>query len=133
VFDDLPGDLERLLTLRVWHAMWLERIDDKIAAVRQRRAEEERGRQRLPAPPEWVAAFGIGASREPAEVHTGDCHMTGHRWHAIGREEARRLLSSGVRACSHCQPDVQLHILDLSAPTRPPGRLITCTGTIAER
>jgi hypothetical protein len=27
--------------------------------------------------------------------------MTGHRWHAIGREEARRLLSSGVRACSH--------------------------------
>ncbi|MER5297684.1 hypothetical protein ABT382_37670 [Streptomyces pharetrae] len=33
VFDDLLPDLERLLTLRVWHAMWLERIDRKIAAV----------------------------------------------------------------------------------------------------
>ncbi|WP_425276457.1 DUF6233 domain-containing protein [Streptomyces swartbergensis] len=24
-----------------------------------------------------------------------------------GREEARRLLSAGLRACSHCRPDVQ--------------------------
>jgi hypothetical protein len=113
VFDDLPPDLERLLTLRVWHAMWLERIDGKIAAVRQRQAEAERGRQLRPAPPDWVAAFGIGAGRQPAEVHAGGCHMTGPRWRAVDRDEARRLLSSGVRACGHCQPDVQLHILDL--------------------
>ncbi|MEV5343445.1 DUF6233 domain-containing protein [Streptomyces sp. NPDC052676] len=95
--------------------MWLERIDRKIAAVRQRQAEEERGRQRRPAPPEWVAALGIGAGREPAEVHAGSCRMTGPRWRAAGRDEARRLLSSCVRACGHCQPDVQLHILDLAA------------------
>jgi hypothetical protein len=30
-----------------------------------------------PAPPDWVAAFGIGAGREPAELHAGGCHMTG--------------------------------------------------------
>ncbi|MEU1450596.1 hypothetical protein [Streptomyces mirabilis] len=33
MFDDLPPDLARLLTLRVWHAMWLQRIDTKIAAL----------------------------------------------------------------------------------------------------
>ncbi|MFC4650893.1 hypothetical protein ACFPEU_54240 [Streptomyces mangrovi] len=44
VFDDLPPDLDRLQTLRVWHALWLERIDRKIACLRQRQAEEERGR-----------------------------------------------------------------------------------------
>ncbi|HZF87557.1 DUF6233 domain-containing protein [Streptomyces sp.] len=114
MFDDLPPDLERLLTLRVWHAMWLERIDRKIAAVEQRQAEEERGRRLRPAPPDWVAAFVIGAGREPAEVHAGGCHMTGPRWRAVDRDEARRLLSSGVRSCGHCRPDVQLHILDLA-------------------
>lgn len=31
--DDLPPDLERLLTLKVWHAMWLARIDNKIADI----------------------------------------------------------------------------------------------------
>ncbi|MFI9343993.1 DUF6233 domain-containing protein [Streptomyces sp. NPDC052773] len=40
--------------------------------------------------------------------------MTGPRLRADSRDEARRLLSSGVRACGHCQPDVQLHILDLT-------------------
>ncbi|OKJ71225.1 hypothetical protein AMK31_35655 [Streptomyces sp. TSRI0107] len=98
------------LTLRVWHAMWLKRIDYKIAAVRQRRAEKKRSHLRRPAPPEWVAAFGVGAGREPAEVHAGGCHVTGDRWRAMDRDEARQLLSSGIRACSHCQPDVQLHI-----------------------
>lgn len=33
VFDDLPPDLDRLHTLRVWHTMWLQRIDAKIAAL----------------------------------------------------------------------------------------------------
>lgn len=51
VFDDLPPDLDRLHTLRVWHALWLERIDRKIAAVQRRQAEEERGRRDRPDPP----------------------------------------------------------------------------------
>ncbi|WP_318275663.1 DUF6233 domain-containing protein, partial [Streptomyces pharetrae] len=33
---------------------------------------------------------------------------------AVDRDEARRLLSSGARTCGHCQPDVELHILDLA-------------------
>ncbi|MFE4703247.1 hypothetical protein ACFRIC_39885 [Streptomyces sp. NPDC056738] len=48
MFDDLPPDLARLLTLRVWHAMWLQRIDTKIAALQQREAEQARGHRTGP-------------------------------------------------------------------------------------
>ncbi|MCX4625124.1 hypothetical protein [Streptomyces albogriseolus] len=50
MFDDLPPDLDRLHTLRVWHTMWLQRIDAKIAALARRQTEEERGRRNRPAP-----------------------------------------------------------------------------------
>ncbi|MDT0570328.1 hypothetical protein RM704_23140 [Streptomyces sp. DSM 3412] len=53
MFDDLPPDLERLRTLRVWHVMWLERIDRKIAALRQREAEQEHERRSRPPRPDW--------------------------------------------------------------------------------
>ncbi|MGV9277757.1 DUF6233 domain-containing protein [Streptomyces griseosporeus] len=112
MFDDLPPDLDRLLTLRVWHAMWIERIDRKIAAVRQRQAEEKRGRRNRPARPEWVVELGIGTGRPPIQVHAGDCHMTGSRRRPVSRDEARRLIAGGLRACTHCQPDARLRILD---------------------
>ncbi|MFE0440948.1 hypothetical protein ACFW2K_39270 [Streptomyces nigra] len=50
MFDDLPPDLDRLRTLRVWHALWVQRIDAKIAALQRRQAEEENGRRRRPGP-----------------------------------------------------------------------------------
>ncbi|GHH68217.1 hypothetical protein FHS35_009250 [Streptomyces umbrinus] len=117
MLDDLPPDLGRLHALRVWHAMWLQRIDDKIAALQKREAEQERGRQVRPEEPEWVVELGIGDGRPPAEVHVGGCYAAGKRRRPVGRDEARRLLASGVRACSHCQPGTALDILDL--PTRP--------------
>ncbi|MFJ4632844.1 hypothetical protein [Streptomyces sp. NPDC088847] len=49
----LPPDLDRLHTLRVWHAMWLERIDRQIVYVQKRQAEGERGRRSRPRPREW--------------------------------------------------------------------------------
>ncbi|MFH8503592.1 hypothetical protein [Streptomyces flaveolus] len=36
--QDLLPDLERLHTLRVWHAMRVQRIDTKIAAIVKRQA-----------------------------------------------------------------------------------------------
>ncbi|MGW0602136.1 DUF6233 domain-containing protein [Streptomyces sp. NPDC002776] len=123
MFDDLPPDLDRLKTLRVWHALWVDRIDAKIAALRQRQAEEERGRQSRPAPPDWIVELGIGSSQPPVEVHVGDCHMAGKRRRAVSRDEARRLLTTGLRACTHCQPDTQLGILDLAAAA-PCGALL---------
>ncbi|KFG71163.1 DUF6233 domain-containing protein [Streptomyces mutabilis] len=112
MFDDLPSDLERLQTLRVWHAMWVQRIDTKIAAVRQRQDEAEYGRRNRPAPAEWIVELGIGARRPPLQVHAGDCYLAGSRRRPVDRDEARRLLAGGLRACGHCQPDVALHIID---------------------
>ncbi|MET8435376.1 hypothetical protein ABZV61_21830 [Streptomyces sp900116325] len=42
--DLLPSDLPRLRTLRTWHAMWVERIDEAIAVAEQlERAAAGRG------------------------------------------------------------------------------------------
>ncbi|MEU5324513.1 DUF6233 domain-containing protein [Streptomyces sp. NPDC021056] len=106
MFDDLPPDLDRLETLRVWHALWVQRIDRKIAAVRQREREAEHGRRTRPKPPEWLVELGIGDGRPPVKVHAGDCHMTGKRHRPVDRDEARRLLAAGLPGCTHCQPDV---------------------------
>ncbi|WSF66725.1 DUF6233 domain-containing protein [Streptomyces sp. NBC_01352] len=93
--------------------MWLQRIDAKIAAVRKRQAEQEHGRRTRPRPADWVVQLGIGAGRPPVQIHTGDCYMKGTRLRPVDRNEARSLLTAGLHACTHCQPDVQLHILDL--------------------
>ncbi|GGV91398.1 DUF6233 domain-containing protein [Streptomyces massasporeus] len=111
MFDDLPPDLERLLTLRVWHAMWLARIDNKISDIQQREAERKHGRRARPARPEWIVQLGIGTGRPPVQIHAGDCYAAGNRRRAINRDEARRLLTSGLPACPHCQPDIDLRVL----------------------
>ncbi|MFH8470603.1 DUF6233 domain-containing protein [Streptomyces sp. NPDC017991] len=96
--------------------MWLQRIDAKIATVRQREAEQERGRlSRLPGP-EWVVELGIGVGQPPVEVHAGHCYAIGKRHRPISRDEARRLLDAGLRACSHCAPDTAL---DIPLSSRP--------------
>ncbi|MFE1444154.1 DUF6233 domain-containing protein [Streptomyces sp. NPDC058739] len=46
--------------------------------------------------------------------------MAGKRRQAIGRDGARRLLATGLRACTHCAPDTQLHITGLSTPAPSP-------------
>ncbi|MEU0413919.1 DUF6233 domain-containing protein [Streptomyces griseorubiginosus] len=102
----------------MWHALWLDRIDRKIARLERRKAEEEHGRKRRPPAPEWVVEVGIGTGRPPVQVHAGTCHMIGSRRRPVSRDEARRLLAEGLRACTHCQPDTQLHIIDLA--TRGP-------------
>lgn len=114
MFDDLPSDLDRLHTLRVWHAMWLQRIDAKIAALTRRQAEEGHGRRSRPAPPEWIVELGIGDRRPPLQVHAGDCYIAGKRRRPVGRNEARRLLAAGLKACGHCRPDSALGITELS-------------------
>ncbi|MFF5315640.1 DUF6233 domain-containing protein [Streptomyces massasporeus] len=55
---------------------------------------------------------GSATGRPPVQVHAGDCYAAGNRRRAIDRDEARRLLASGLPACPHCQPDIDLRILD---------------------
>ncbi|MER7692607.1 DUF6233 domain-containing protein [Streptomyces sp. NPDC097610] len=51
-----------------------------------------------------------GSPTRPASC-TGDCYAAGKRQRPVPRDEARQLLTSGVRACTHCKPDAQLRIL----------------------
>ncbi|MGW7261150.1 DUF6233 domain-containing protein [Streptomyces sp. NPDC054834] len=113
MFDDLPPDLERLSTLRVWHAMWLARIDRKIELLLKRQAEQDHGRRAKPKPPEWIVELGIGVGRPPVQIHRGTCYMAGKRRRPVEQDEARRLLAHGTSACTHCRPDAGLGILDL--------------------
>ncbi|WUQ66997.1 DUF6233 domain-containing protein [Streptomyces canus] len=55
----------------------------------------------------------FGTGRPSVQVHAGTCHMIGSRRRPVSRDEARRLMTEGLRACTHCQPDTQLHIIDL--------------------
>ncbi|GGW80805.1 DUF6233 domain-containing protein [Streptomyces galilaeus] len=99
--------------------MWLVRIDAKIAALQQRQAEAGHGRRDRPQPPEWVVELGIDTGRPPLQVHAGHCYMAGKRRRAVGRDEARRLLTDGLQACTHCRPDAQLDIIDLPRRQHP--------------
>ncbi|MEV5645920.1 hypothetical protein AB0L67_38355 [Streptomyces flaveolus] len=57
------GRPRRLPTLRMWHVLWVQRIDAKIAAMLQRQAQVDDGRTNRPRPrpPQWIAGLGIGA------------------------------------------------------------------------
>ncbi|MGW7213604.1 DUF6233 domain-containing protein [Streptomyces collinus] len=48
----------------------------------------------------------------PDALHSGDCYAAGNRRRAVNRDETRRLLASGLPACPHCQPDIDLRIVD---------------------
>ncbi|MFJ3235682.1 DUF6233 domain-containing protein [Streptomyces sp. NPDC086787] len=66
-----------------------------------------------PAPPEWIVELGIGVGRPPVQLHRGTCYMAGKRRRPVKRDEARRLLTGGTGACSHCRPDAGLGMIDL--------------------
>ncbi|WP_434096787.1 DUF6233 domain-containing protein [Streptomyces mirabilis] len=57
------------------------------------------------------------------EVHAGGCYAAGKRRGPVPRDETRRLLTSGMHACTHCKPGAQLRIRRRRASTPP-----SCTG-----
>lgn len=108
---DLPPDLDRLRTLRTWHTMWAQRLDEAIAAAEQREKEQRHGEEHRPPPPDWILELGIGVGSPPNEVHAGDCYAAGKRRRTITRDQALTALTEGVRACTHCRPDTALGVL----------------------
>ncbi|MFE4631343.1 DUF6233 domain-containing protein [Streptomyces mirabilis] len=92
--------------------MWLQRIDTTIAALQAREAEQEQGRKGWPQEPDWIVELGTGNGRPPTEVHVDGCYAAGKRRRPVPHDEARQLLTSGVRVCTHCKPDTQLRIPD---------------------
>jgi hypothetical protein len=113
MFDDLPPDLERLETLRTWHAMWVARIDAKIKQVRLEKEQQARAAAvREERAPDWLIEYGLNRDAMPNAVHVGGCRMAGKRSKGVDSDTARRALAGGVAACSFCRPDTELGILD---------------------
>jgi hypothetical protein len=109
---DLPPDLPQLRTLRTWHQLWVQRLDQAIAAAEQREAEVEQGRQRRPPEPDWLIERGLDGHTPPVAVHVGGCHMAGKRSVGVTEDDARRALAAQVPACTHCSPDSALGVPD---------------------
>jgi hypothetical protein len=57
-----------------------------------------------PARPEWIVQLGISTGRPPVQAHAGDCYAAGNRHRPVDRDEARRLLASGLPACPAASP-----------------------------
>ncbi|MFE6274298.1 DUF6233 domain-containing protein [Streptomyces goshikiensis] len=108
----LPPALDQLLVIRRWLELTLDRVDERIGAVRAE--EEARARRRPPpAPPQWWIEYGIGVSRRPDRVHTEACKIT-NRGKPATREavlEVLRAVPSAI-SCPLCRPDSELGLLD---------------------
>ncbi|MFE2719443.1 DUF6233 domain-containing protein [Streptomyces mirabilis] len=84
----------------------------------QDRRPPEAGRRTGTGPEEPATGAGLDRrtrhrQRTPTHRNTRRrCYAAGTRRRPVPRDEARRLLTSGVRACTHCKPDTQLRILD---------------------
>ncbi|WP_159029358.1 hypothetical protein [Streptomyces sp. SM8] len=78
--SDLPADLPCLHVLRMWHAMWLARIDKAIATAEQREAETRRGAEvRPPLAGARVRPLDTEQARQAPPRCAGVQHVpTGH-------------------------------------------------------
>ncbi|MEV5524580.1 DUF6233 domain-containing protein [Streptomyces pseudogriseolus] len=74
--------------------------------------ERRRGLKACPAPPEWLLEQGLNRDSAPVQVHVGGCWNAGKRVRGIGRDDALRALTDGVKACGACRPDSELGLLD---------------------
>ncbi|MGW3735156.1 DUF6233 domain-containing protein [Streptomyces sp. NPDC005148] len=97
--------------MRTWYAMWVDRIDEAIAAAEQRERERQQGEERRLPTPDWVVELSIGVGARPIEVHVGGCHAAGRRQRITTREQALAALADGTRAFIHCRPDTELGVL----------------------
>ncbi|MFJ9727976.1 DUF6233 domain-containing protein [Streptomyces sp. NPDC101209] len=57
--------------------------------------------------------------RGSPEYVVGDCWSVGRRSRSIGRDQARRALAEGVKACPQCQPDATLGMLAVRPGLQP--------------
>ncbi|MFE7647903.1 DUF6233 domain-containing protein [Streptomyces phaeoluteigriseus] len=52
-------------------------------------------------------------------MHRPSVPMAGKRRRTVGRDEASRLPSGGLRVCTHCRPEARLDIIHLSDGSIP--------------
>ena len=110
--DTVPSRLALLRFLERVQERDLARTRRWIADEERREAERQRGVQARPPAPKWLLDMGLNPQAPPLYVHVGDCWNAGKRSRAISRDQARRALANGVKACPQCQPDTALGMLD---------------------
>ncbi|MEU5108432.1 DUF6233 domain-containing protein [Streptomyces sp. NPDC021354] len=91
----------------------LAQIDGWIAVEERREAEQRRGVEVRPAPPDWLIQYGLNRNNMDA-VRTGDCWSAAKsgRCRPATRQQALDALRQQVPPCIHCRPDTALGILD---------------------
>jgi hypothetical protein len=107
-----PSRLDLLRFLERVQLADLDRTRRWIADEERREAEREQGEQARPEPPDWLIEYGLNRDSLPNAVHTGDCEMAGKRSKPTDSDTIRRAIAAGVKACSFCQPDTELGVLD---------------------
>ncbi|MCX5052127.1 MULTISPECIES: DUF6233 domain-containing protein [unclassified Streptomyces] len=110
--DPVPSRLALLRFLERVQERDLARTRRWIADEERREGERQHGIQARPPAPEWLIELGLNRHTPPVYVHAGDCWNAGKRSRAISRDQARRALADGVKACPQCQPDTALGMLD---------------------
>ncbi|GEK04502.1 DUF6233 domain-containing protein [Streptomyces sp. 1-11] len=91
----------------------LAQLDGWIAAEERREAEQRRGEEMRPAPPDWLIQYGLNRGNVDA-VHAGGCWSAtkSGRCRPATREQALEALRRQVPACVHRRPDSALGVLD---------------------
>ncbi|MFF9607859.1 DUF6233 domain-containing protein [Streptomyces sp. NPDC014684] len=91
----------------------LGQLDGWIAAEERREAEQCRGEQMRPAPPDWLIQYGLNRGNVDA-VHAGDCWAAtkSRPCRSATRDQALDALRRQVPPCIHCRPDSALGVLD---------------------
>ncbi|MCI3277606.1 DUF6233 domain-containing protein [Streptomyces cylindrosporus] len=110
--DVVPSRLDLLRFLLRVQERDLARTRRWIADEERREAEHQRGVQARPPAPDWLLELGLNRHAPPVFVHSGDCWNAGKRSQPMTRDQARRALADGIKACPHCQPDTALGMLD---------------------
>ena len=110
--DPAPSRLSLLRFLERVQERDLARTRRWIADEERREGERQHGLQARPPAPEWLIELGLNRHAAPVYVHAGDCWNAGKRSRPISRDQARRALADGVKACPQCQPDTALGMLD---------------------
>ncbi|MGW5658435.1 DUF6233 domain-containing protein [Streptomyces humi] len=82
-------------------------VEERKAAALRRAAERDRQR------PDWVVQYGLNR-RNIDWLHRGDCWAAAKsgRCRPVTREQALDALRHDVPACTHCQPDTELGVLE---------------------
>ncbi|WP_433573610.1 DUF6233 domain-containing protein [Streptomyces sp. CA-251247] len=104
-----PSPLELLYFLRRVQVQQLATTDRWIKEAEKRQAALA-ARRPPPPPPDWVLKHS-GKDKTPMYVHAGPCNTRMRTRQVITAQEARRLITDGVRACVLCRPDTELGII----------------------